>query len=64
MLVDAAMIQAADARYLNRAIERDGLECQADLTRCTTRTTCRTLLDQMYCAAVPPATADRARTSG
>ena len=26
MLQDAAMIQAADARYLNRAIERDGLD--------------------------------------
>jgi metallo-beta-lactamase family protein len=26
MLVDAAMIQAADARYLNRAIERDGVD--------------------------------------
>jgi metallo-beta-lactamase family protein len=29
MLQDAAMIQAADARYLNRAIERDGID--ADL---------------------------------
>jgi metallo-beta-lactamase family protein len=28
MLEDAAMIQAADARYLNRAIERDGLDAE------------------------------------
>jgi metallo-beta-lactamase family protein len=28
MLEDAAMIQAADARYLNRAIERDGVDAE------------------------------------
>lgn len=28
MLQDAAMIQAADARYLNRAIERDGVDAE------------------------------------
>jgi metallo-beta-lactamase family protein len=28
MLEDAAMIQAADARYLNRAIERDGIDAE------------------------------------
>jgi metallo-beta-lactamase family protein len=28
MLQDAAMIQAADARYLNRAIERDGIDAE------------------------------------
>ncbi len=48
MLADAAMIQAADARYLNRAIERDGIDAdpitplyeQADVER---------LLSQMLC---------------
>jgi metallo-beta-lactamase family protein len=45
MLQDAAMIQAADARYLNRAIERDGVDAepitplydQADVARLLTQ---------------------------
>ncbi len=48
MLVDAARIQAADARYLNRAIERDGLDARP-ISPLYDEQDVETLLSQMHC---------------